>query len=152
MSACQLHLEKKHCQFGRKEKEHNNSPVDCFLPYNRGWTSWSTQALEKRKTQWYQSTENMAQDTPAALVLFGTTPSHPTTLLLRHHVSPAWDEIFLPTYRCSHLCSHRNQQTGWRDCWDNIHVATMTSDTWNKAILHGRDCYRRRWAQTRLRC
>lgn len=47
---------------GRKGKEHNNPPVDCFLPYNRGWTGRSTQVLEKTKTQWCQSTQSTAQD------------------------------------------------------------------------------------------
>lgn len=47
---------------GRKGKEHNNPPVDCFLPYTRGWTGRSTQVLEKTKTQWYQSTQSMTQD------------------------------------------------------------------------------------------
>lgn len=60
-SACQLHLEEKHCQFG-KGKKHNNLPVECIHPYNRGWRGRRTQVLKKTKTQWCQSTQSMAQD------------------------------------------------------------------------------------------
>lgn len=71
---------------GRKGKEHNNAPVDRFLPYNSGWTGRSTQVLEKIKTQWCQSTQSMAQDSfhryssSVGPSLFGTVwyckPSH----------------------------------------------------------------------------
>ena len=75
---------------GRKGKEHNNPPVDRFLPYNRGWTGRSTQVLEKTKTQLCQSAQSMAQDndhrysSSVGPSLLGTvwycTPSH-----LHHH-------------------------------------------------------------------
>jgi len=71
---------------GRKGKEHNNPPVDRFLPYNRGGTDRSTQGLEKTKTQWCQATRSVAQDNyhrysiSVGLLLFGTVrycaPSH----------------------------------------------------------------------------
>lgn len=79
-----------------RKKEHNNLPVDRFLPYNRGWPSRSTQVLEKRKTQWCQPTQSMAQDIPAALVPFGTvwycafTHHHPA-VEASCVTGPGWD-------------------------------------------------------------
>lgn len=146
----------KHCQFVKKGKRNT---IICLLiasfPTTEGGPVGAPKFWRRERhngASQHKAWHKIFQQRWSRSALFGTAPSHTTTLLLRHRVSLARDEILLPTYRCSHLCSHRNQQTGWRNCWDNIHVATMTSDTWNKVILRGRECYRRRRAQTRLRC
>lgn len=137
-------------------EERKRNTIICLLitslPTTEGGPVGAPRFWRRERHSGVSQHKALAQDIPAPLVLFGTVPSHPTTLLLTHRLSLAWDETFLPTYQCSHLCSHRNQQRGWRNCWDNIHVATMTSDTWNKAVLRGRDCYRRRQARTQLHC